>query len=425
MIGSHGNGRSGDGRWDGRRRRNRNRDFFFRSRFPTRTIVLGGVPTLQPRFFSPLPVLRPRYAYPTLTAARLAYLESLRAEAAHEDEVREAYLNWQNYISQPDADPEVARLLKQRLDLLVYGGDPGVQVDANPTIFPRYGYAFPTTGSRTGQTATDPELERLAQESYQLLIKRPTSIAEATSMAQMMRALAARLRAFPNPEAQLRATDLEQTATRLQTPIGGARRVNRSLIQLLSAANEEWRANRRIIAGTPARPNYFFNLVREIHERAKTAPGLFTADVYNTEPPPPGLPGPPGGPYNPNGLELHPYPSEDTISCDAHQPIPANARVEVLQTGIAEFMLTAGSPFPASPGSLPGAPSLYIDPAIDPGDVVGFGRLPPAREWWLVRYTFANGRVETGFVRAVGANGEQNLIQRGGGGGTATAGFWG
>lgn len=138
MIGSHRDGRGGrDGR--GRNRGGR-----------VRTIVLGR--SIWPGYGYTYPVY-PRYAYPTygvsvwLAARRAreaaaARERELDEEMAHDNAVRQAYINWQNYVNRPDADPETARLLKQKLDLLVYGGDTEeAPVDPTPT-YGAYGYGF-------------------------------------------------------------------------------------------------------------------------------------------------------------------------------------------------------------------------------------------------------------------------------------------
>ena len=183
------------------------------------------------------------------------------------------------------------------------------------------------------------------------------------------------------------------------TPTAPAGRIVRTPLQVISEMSAMWArgASHDLING----------LLQELYRSASLSP-LFTADVYNTEPPPPGLqqkfPGPGAldddGRFMSNALDVHYMPMEDPNVCLEHIPLPAGTRVDVLLTGIAEL------------------PPREQDPRR--------GRLPPAREWWLVRRLIVDDpdptkrRYITGFVRAVGANGEQNLIQRGGGGGTAT-----
>ena len=146
MIGSHRDGRGGrDGRHDGRGRRNGR----------SRTIVLGGrsLGFTFPGYGYTYPVY-PRYAYPSYGIA--AWLAARRAreaaaareremdeEMAHDNAIRQAYINWQAYANQPGADPETARLLQQKLNLLVYGGDTGEVERPDPTpTYGAYGYGF-------------------------------------------------------------------------------------------------------------------------------------------------------------------------------------------------------------------------------------------------------------------------------------------
>ena len=118
MIGKHGGGGGGGGRGRG------GRGGWGGGRGGGRTIVLGNWPTYRRSW--------PGYGYPggyyqmllaqqaAAQAAALAAAQQAAAVDMTDNEVREAYINWQRAV-QIGADPATVATLKQQLDMLVFG----------------------------------------------------------------------------------------------------------------------------------------------------------------------------------------------------------------------------------------------------------------------------------------------------------------